>query len=120
MQNFMFKSSKGALIFAGIVVLGAVGVIGVEDDPGTVIETSDDIARQKAELDAMIAEENSAIEEVTDSEEDAEEWSEDDVEFFDDEELIDDAEGFDPAPMLDPSNPDIDRGGDEAIFPEDG
>ena len=108
MQNFMFKSSKGALIFAGIVILGAVTVVGGADDPGAVIETSDDIARQKAELDAMIEEENHMVEEVSDEEDEFDEWLGDDIEYLDDEDLIDSAEGFDPAPMLDPSAPDFD------------
>ncbi len=105
MQNFMFKSSKGALVFAGLVVIGAVSLVGAEDDPGTAIETSDDINRQKAEFDAMIAEENEASEESIEEEEEVDGWfdDEEESEYLDDDELIDDAEGFDPAPMFDPS-----------------
>lgn len=120
MQNFMFKSSRGALIFAGIIVLGAVSLVGVEDDPGTVVEATDDINRQKAELDAMIANEDRLIDEALEEDDEFDEWLEEDIEFFDDEELINDAEGFDPAPMVDPSNPDFDGSGEGAILREDG
>ncbi|MFN2099083.1 hypothetical protein [Altererythrobacter sp. MF3-039] len=116
----MFKSSKGALLFAGLVVLGAVSLVGVEDDPGTVVETSDGISRQKAELDAMMAEEDEHIAEALDEVSESDEWFESEVEYADDEELIDDASGFDPVPMIDASVPDVDRTEDDVILLEDG
>ena len=36
------RLAVGALIFAGLVVVGAVSLVGAEDDPGTAVETSDE------------------------------------------------------------------------------
>ncbi len=117
MQNFMFKSSKGALVFAAIVVVGAVGLVGAEDDPGAATETSDEFDRQKAEIDALIAEENQAYEDALQEEEEVEGWFDDEEdEYLDDDELIDDAEGFEPTPMFEPSATTFDEADDEAIL----
>ena len=103
MKNFMFASRNGALGFAALVVIGALVLVGGEDDPGTVIETSGDIAESRAEFQRQMDEAND-VEALSDDEfydDEGDEWAEDDDSFFDDEELIDDAEGFDPTPAED-------------------
>lgn len=102
MQNFMFKSRTGALAFAALVALGAVMLVGAEDEPGTVVETSDTIADRRAEFVQRMEEENASadrFDEAADSYDDGIEsdWDDED-EYVGEEELIDAATGFDPNP----------------------
>lgn len=100
MKNFMFQSRNGALGFAALVVIGALVVVGGEEDPGAVVETSEDIAASRAEFQRQMADAND-VENVDRQDEEEPEWA-DDVEFDDgDEELIDDTQGFDPSPVED-------------------
>lgn len=95
----MFQSRNGALGFAALVVIGALVLVGGEDDPGTVIETSSDIAGQRTDLQRQMDESND-VERFDDEDDNDVEWAEED-DYADDEELIDDTQGFDPAPETD-------------------
>ena len=102
MHNYMFRSRLGALVFAVLVVIGAVSLVGTEEESGTIVEASDDIARQKAEMDAEIARENSLDEADEDDDVDEEEiegWDEEDDPYLTDDELIDDTAGEDTTPL---------------------
>ena len=99
MKNFMFTSRNGALGFAALVVIGALLLVGGEDNPGTVIETSDDIAESRAEFQRQMDEAND-VEKFADEDDDDVEWAEED-DYADDGELIDDTQGFDPTPEED-------------------
>lgn len=97
----MFQSPRNALIFAACVAVGAVIAVGGEDNPGTVVETSEDLAAQRNELreemesDARLSEDADSEEEFIEDDQSVED---EDVDYADDEDLIDDATGIDPTP----------------------
>ena len=100
MKNFMFRSRNGALGFAALVVIGALVLVGGEEDPGTVIETSSDIAESRTEFQRQMNDANDVDNFAGDEAEEAE-WSDEDDFDDGDEELIDDTQGFDPTPVED-------------------
>lgn len=102
MQNFMFKSRTGALAFAALVVVGAMALVGAEEEPGTVVKTSDTIADRRAEFVQRMEDENASVDRFDDAEDSDEEaleadWDEED-DYLSDEELVDAATGIDPNP----------------------
>ena len=103
----MFQSPRNALIFVALIALGALMFVGGEDNPGSVIESSEDIAAQRRALQeemdssARLGEELEVEDEVVD---DDELYDDDDIEYAEDEDLIDPATGFDPTPDADPSD----------------
>lgn len=118
----------GAVLFVGIAALGAVSLIGGEDDPGMLLEAADELTQAKDDFQTR-ADELSRPDErpVLDAGSgDAFATDEDVVmELMPDEELIDDARGIDPVPDVDPTpySEDVDSEGvedeaDLAIYSE--
>lgn len=103
----MFKSRKGALLFAAAIVIGAVTLVGTEEEGGTLTEASDDIAAQRADFAADMVRENALSQDAgqVDDEEDIEGWDED----LDDEDVYDDEsegdlDGESTDPLVDTEN----------------
>ena len=117
----MFKSRKGALLFAALIVFGAISMVGTEESGGTLTDASDDIARQRADLEAEMARENAltdeADEEQVDDEDDLEGWDDSDEDYLSEDELIDDTQGESTEPMTD-TEPGDDGDGDGEAFEE--
>lgn len=124
MHNYMFRSRRGALVFAVLVILGAVSLVGTEDDSGTLTETSDDLARQKAAMNADFAAGNAVVDAESPEiyEDDPESWDAGEDTFLSDEELIDDTTGESTEPMVDTAADGTfgdDGGADEVILVTD-
>jgi hypothetical protein len=120
----MFKNRWGALFFVCLTALGAVGLIGGEDDEGLVLsaageltDVGNDFGNRKQELSEP---EQRAVRDAGDvgqfspDEEFVEEYAPDD-------DLIDDTRGFEPAPDIDPSREveKVEEEGDVVMYIDD-
>lgn len=95
MRGYMFKSSKGALLFVIVTLLGVATLIGSEDNEGALLKAASDIEKQRSMMneDREFARSSSAPVGFASE-------NPGDLEFTPEEELIDDATGFDPTPEL--------------------
>jgi len=93
MRGYMFKSSKGALLFVAVTMLGVVTLVGTEDNEGALLKAAADIEKQRNMMNADQSDQlvDLAPEGFASSRTGA-------LEFSSDEDLIDDASGFDPTP----------------------
>ena len=93
----MFKSSKGALLFLVVTMLGVLTLVGTEDNEGALLKAAADIEKQRNLMNADQSAEfgDLAPEGFAASRQGA-------LEFTSDEDLIDDASGFDPTPEIEP------------------
>ncbi len=90
----MFYNRWAALAFVGLVVFGAVNLIGSEDDQGLLLRSANDLeeqregmAREVERISSPVASPHQELQSVA-------------GEFGVDEDLIDAAEGFDPTPIV--------------------
>ncbi|MDZ4308835.1 hypothetical protein [Allopontixanthobacter sp.] len=112
----MFKNRWGALIFVCLSVLGAVSLIGGEDDHGALLLAADELTETKSELQIQageLSQADSSAEPTPDEQPVSG--------FMSDEELIDDTRGIDPAPDIDPSPAaeNVEEQGDVIMYIED-
>lgn len=91
----MFKSSKGALLFVVVTLLGAAALIGTEDNEGALLKAAANIEKQREAMktDRRITQSSSAPIGFAST-------NSGEYEFASDDELIDNATGFDPTPEL--------------------
>ena len=86
MQNFVFRSRRGAIAFALLTVVGALVLVGGEDGPGALVNQRDDIVSQREDFKRQMERENAAVDEP--AEDDVEEIAD-----WDDPEESDYADG---------------------------
>lgn len=93
MRGYMFKSSKGAILFVVVTIFGAAMLIGSENNEGALIKAAADIEKQREMINAersFARSENAPVGFASGNTQP--------LEFTPDEDLIDDATGFDPTP----------------------
>lgn len=115
----------GAAIFVGLAALGAVSLIGGEDDPGLLLEAADELTQTKDDFESRANELARPDERpVLDAATGGEFTPDDEVvrEYMSDEELIDDTRGIDPVPDVDPTiyTESVESEGDVVMYVEDG
>lgn len=124
MRGYMFKNRWGALFFVCLTALGAVGLIGGEDDEGLVLSAAGELTdvgndfgnrnqelsepEQRAVLDAGDVGQFSPDEDFVE-------------EYAPDDDLIDDTRGFEPEPDIDPSREveKVEEEGDVVMYIDD-
>lgn len=124
MRGYMFKNRWGALFFVCLTALGAVGLIGGEDDEGLVVsaageltDVGNDFGNRKQELSEP---EQRAVRDAGD----VGQFSPDEdfvEEYAPDDDLIDDTRGFEPEPDIDPSREveKVEEEGDVVMYIDD-
>ena len=119
----MFRSYKGALAFMAVTMLGAVSLVGWEDNEGALVKAAADLERQRAMMADQDDERSDSPPPVGFAPADPAK-----VEFTPDEDLVDAAGGYDPTPdieqpfstqpLVDPQEVEVtivDRGGEIVI-----
>lgn len=113
MRGYLFQNRWFSLGFAGLVVLGAVSLVGSEDDEGLLPASVSTIAGQQddmaAEVERLSTPKRNPPIVINQPDFD---------DFASDEELIDDAAGFDPEPLVG-SEPDRGREPGEVVIIRD-
>ena len=93
MRGYMFKSSKGALLFVAVTMLGVLTLVGTEDNEGALLKAAADIEKQRNMMNA-----DQSGQHVDLAPEGFASSRQGTLEFTADDDLIDDATGFDPTP----------------------
>lgn len=95
MRGYMFKNSKGALLFVGMTLFGAAMLIGSEDNEGALLKAAADIEKQREAMNAdrEIANRDSTPQGFASA-------NPAELKFTPDADLIDDATGYDPTPEI--------------------
>lgn len=124
MRGYMFKNRWGALFFVCLTALGAVGLIGGEDDEGLVLsaageltDVGNDFGNRKQELsepEQRAVLDGGDVGQFSPDEDFVEEYAPAD-------DLIDDTQGFEPEPDIDPSREveKVEEEGDVVMYIDD-
>ncbi|MFZ1742539.1 MAG: hypothetical protein WAT93_06770 [Pontixanthobacter sp.] len=96
MYSLLFRNRLAALGLALLIIIGAVSLVGTENNSGVVTQTAQKFQAQKAapEKTAQALNQPAPSQAIPNTKP-----ADATIEFLADEELIDAAEGFDPTPM---------------------